>query len=236
MKKKRFYFMHLLSFIMLGIAFNSCESESDNECSFSVKIKKDTIIYYEDALTIKNYPVIRGSQLPHFEVNANAGTNTIEASFQNSSPGQVKIGWLMYDPKEKDWESDLLTVGNTQSFYVYAGSKVKFYLFTVEGIGDTSSEAVNIKINNNFMISLVPSACRISPLPLSINLSGLGVPQTAGLNYTVKNSTDSWIGIAEEIHINDPSIRFIGRNNMGYSSRSGPLTDTIRFNFFGLNL
>ena len=230
------YAVWLVPVIILVILFNGCESDDGNEFSFSVQIKKDNVIYYDDAMTIKNHPVISGSYLPNFTVNVSQGTHTIAANFKHPSTNQVKIGWFVYESSEMDHDEGLLTVGSSDNFYMEVNANAKVYLYTIEGLNDSCNDTVNIKVDNTDRISFVPSQHIIKPMSLSISLTGLGVPETAGLNYTVTNRSGIWIGIMEEIHIDDPRMRFIRPNDMGYSSRGGPLADTVKFNFFGLDL
>ena len=236
MKTFIYRFLEALSFILFVIVMTGCESDENNSFQLSVLFRKDTVTYYEDDMTIKNYPVLSGSQIPYIKTLA-MEDNTIETRFKNPSSDSVYLGWLMYDPKEDDWESEFTLVGQDDDFYVESSfTNVKVRFFTVAGIGDSCSDTVQVIINSDDSLSIIPSEIQVTPLAQWFDLTALSVPTTTNLYFSVNNFSDQWIAVIYEVRANLYGMHFIKPSAAGASYFSGPLNQVVKLGFFGLKI
>lgn len=235
---KMYLFLCRLVFTLIttGICFTGCESDENYSFELSVLFKKDTVTYYEDEMTIKNYPVLSGSQIPYIKTLA-MEDNTIDTRFKHSSSDSVYLGWLMYDPKEDDWESEFTLVGQDDDFYVESSfTNVKVRFFTVAGIGDSCSDTVQVIINSDDSLSIIPSEIQVTPLAQWFDLTALSVPTTSNLFFSVNNFSDQWIAVIYEVRANLYGMHFIKPSSVGASYFSGPLNQVVKLGFFGLKI
>lgn len=227
------------TFILVCLCIiTACDGEDEsNSFTLQLRIYDGSTTVHQSNYVIKDYPIVRGSDLPHVRTVAYPDeTNRLYTRFLDTSLADVRIGWIAINRKDdSDNETDLTQVGQGGSFYSESLSDVDFYAFTLPQVGVLTDDTVEISFDTGDVLRMVPSQSLVSVFELSVPRSELGVPDTLQVAYLVQNTTSSSLMIVEKQTNSSYDLDFIVKGHTRISWSGELIPDTLKFMIFGFS-